>query len=84
LKVPVLAGTAALFSGAGVWDTGFSGAAGVACPGEADAGSGRTSGTVGSFPLFMSALLLPVRHPQQFQRRWRARRCQEHLVDLIF
>jgi hypothetical protein len=39
LKVPVLAGAAVVFSGAGIFGAIFSGAAGVACPGEADARS---------------------------------------------
>jgi hypothetical protein len=60
LKVPVLAGAAVVFSGAGVLGAGFSGAAGIACPGEADAGSVRTSGTSGFFPLSMPALLSPM------------------------
>jgi hypothetical protein len=60
LKVPVLAGTAVLFSGAGVLGAGFFGVAGVACPGEAGAGLVRTSGTSGPFPLSMSALLSPA------------------------
>jgi hypothetical protein len=60
LKVPALAGTVVLFSGAGVLGVGFSGVAGVACPGEADAGLVRTSGTSGFFPLFMPVLLSPA------------------------
>jgi hypothetical protein len=38
----------------------LSGAAGVACPGEASTGLVRTSGTSGAFPFSMPALLSPA------------------------
>jgi hypothetical protein len=60
LKVPVLAGAAVVFYRAGVLGAGFFGVAGVACPGEADAGLVQTSGTSGLFPLSMPALLSPA------------------------
>jgi hypothetical protein len=60
LKVPVLAGIAILFSGAGVLGAGFSGVAGVAYLGEADAGSVQTSGTSEFLPLSMLVLLSPA------------------------
>jgi hypothetical protein len=60
LKVPVLAGAAVVFSGAEVFGAGFFGAAGEACPREADAGSVWTSGISGLFPLSMPALLSPT------------------------
>jgi hypothetical protein len=56
LNVPVLAGVA-VCSGVGALGAGCSGAAGVACPVETDAGSVRTSGTMGPFPFSMPALV---------------------------
>jgi hypothetical protein len=60
LKVPVLAGAAAVFSGARVLGADFSSAAGIGYPGAVGAGSVWISGTSGLFPLSMPVLLLPA------------------------
>jgi hypothetical protein len=59
LRVPDLAATE-VFSVAGVLGAGCSGAAGVAWPAEAGAGSVRTSDTSGALPLSMPTLLSPA------------------------